>query len=368
MKIAGNTFDDFINSSRQKKVIAFGASVFLSVMAENYAELQLDECIDYIVDNAQSKWNTVFCVCGKEKMVYGVEHLLSEEPGKIAILIAADRYAYDIYEQLEKMESLEDVDVFCLPLMIAQRKDDNSFSFQEVQKEYIPKKIHCFWLGNDELDDMAKRCIESWKKYCPDYEICLWTKNNYDVTKNAYMHKAYKNKRWAVASDYARLDVLYQEGGIYFDLDLELIRNIDVLLGNRFFAGFGPIRDVELAAFGAEKGNLLIKEMLLEYENMDFDPDNVVGIQDVQPIFMARFLRRKGFKIDGKYQMLNGHTLYPREVFSARNWFTGEETPVDVSLGLHHCAANWLSKKRKEDKNIRAELMQCLEEKFDIMK
>lgn len=366
MKIVGNTFEDFIKTAKEKKVIAFGASVFLSIMAENYAELQLDKCINYIVDNSPSKWNTAFSVCGKEKNIYGVEQLLEEEAEKIAILITADRYAYDIYEQLEGMAHLCNAVVFCLPLMIAKRVDDKFFEFKEQKDTYIPKKIHCFWLGDAELDDMAKKCIESWKKYCPDYEICLWTKNNYDVTKNAYMYEAYKNRKWAYATDYARLDVLYREGGIYFDLDLELYNNIDCLLSNRFFAGFGPIREIELAAFGAEKENLLIKEMLDAYENRVFEAGKELGLQDVQPIFMDKFLRTKGFDINGCYQVIDEHVLYPREVFSARNWFSGEESPVDVSLGIHHCAGSWVSKKGKDDNNVRADLMKVLEERFEV--
>ena len=79
----------------------------------------------------------------------------------------------------------------------------------------IPKVIHYCWFGGNEMSALEKKCIESWKMQCPDYEIIRWDETNYDVTKNLYMQQAYAAKKWAFVSDYARLDILYQHGGFY---------------------------------------------------------------------------------------------------------------------------------------------------------
>ena len=97
----------------------------------------------------------------------------------------------------------------------------------------IPKVIHYCWFGGNPLPEEAKRCIESWKKYCPDYKIIEWNENNYDVNSNEYMKSAYKEKKWAFVSDYARIDVVYKYGGIYMDTDVELVKGLDNLLNDR---------------------------------------------------------------------------------------------------------------------------------------
>ena len=94
----------------------------------------------------------------------------------------------------------------------------------------IPKKIHYGWVGRGELSAKAQKCIKSWKKYCPDYEIIEWNEGNFDVNQNAYTKYCYENKKYAFLSDYARLQIIYQEGGIYFDVDVEVIKPFNDLL------------------------------------------------------------------------------------------------------------------------------------------
>ena len=102
----------------------------------------------------------------------------------------------------------------------------------------IPKKIHYCWFGRGEKPKLAKKCIESWKKYCPDYEIVEWNEDNFDINQNEYTKYCYNNKKFAFLSDYARLMVVYKEGGIYFDTDVEVVRSFDDLLNNKAFVGF----------------------------------------------------------------------------------------------------------------------------------
>ena len=99
----------------------------------------------------------------------------------------------------------------------------------------IPKKIHYCWFGKKELPAKAVRCINSWKKYCPDYEIIEWNEDTYDVYQNPYTAYAYDNKKFAFLSDYARLQIVLKEGGLYFDVDVEIVRPLDELLDHKTF-------------------------------------------------------------------------------------------------------------------------------------
>lgn len=338
--------NQFYVDCKEKKIVAFGASVFLQVIAMNYEELNLKHIISYIVDNDPNKDGTIYNLQGIDKDVHNVQFLINDNLSNIVLLISSEGYAYEIYKQLESFEELKNVECYCLPMLIAKNEDDNLVHSLDSFEGKIPKIIHCFWFSGSEKGELEKKCIDSWHKYCPDYEIKEWNSNNYDVTKNAYMFEAYKQKKWAYATDYARLDVVYNYGGFYFDLDLEIIRNIDELLSADFVAGFGPLRDIELAAFGAKKNCKLVGNMLDRYSDRIFDGNNL-ALTEVQPIFMDYLLKENGFVIDGKFQKINNNVLYPRYSFSPRNWFTGEIMDLSKSFGIHHCAGNWISKTEK---------------------
>ena len=101
----------------------------------------------------------------------------------------------------------------------------------------IPKIIHYCWFGGNPLPPLAKKCIASWKKYLPDYEIRQWDESNYDVNKIPYIKEAYAAKKFAFVSDYARFDILYNYGGIYFDTDVEIISPLDCIISAGSFMG-----------------------------------------------------------------------------------------------------------------------------------
>ena len=125
----------------------------------------------------------------------------------------------------------------------------------------IPKKLHYIWIGEKPLPDLAKKCIESWKKFCPDYEIVAWDESNLNIDINEYCREAYDARKFAFASDVLRYDVIYREGGIYMDIDVELIKPIDDMLENKMFLGFENPKCVNPGLImGAEAGSEVIKE------------------------------------------------------------------------------------------------------------
>ena len=146
----------------------------------------------------------------------------------------------------------------------------------------IPKVIHYCWFGKGEMPKIAKKCIKSWEKYCPDYEIICHNEDNFDLSQNRYMREAYEEIKWAFVSDFARLKIIYDNGGIYLDTDVELIKPIDDLLENKGFMGFDE-KGIDATGLGngAEKGNEIIGEFLKDYYDIPFVlPD---GSYDLTP-------------------------------------------------------------------------------------
>ncbi len=130
----------------------------------------------------------------------------------------------------------------------------------------IPKKIHYCWFGRGEKSDIIKKCMESWKTHCPDWEIIEWNEDNFDVTFCPYAAKAYKEKRWAYLSDVARLQIIYNEGGVYLDTDVELRHPIDELLNNEAWFGYATSTEIGTGVgFGAVKGNPFVYKLLEQY-------------------------------------------------------------------------------------------------------
>lgn len=217
----------------------------------------------------------------------------------------------------------------------------------------IPKKIHYCWFGRGELTNKAKKCINSWKKYCPDYEIIEWNEDNFDINQNEYTKMCYSEKKFAFLSDYARLMVVYQNGGIYFDVDVEVIRNFDDLLDNKAFFGFETNEYVASGlGFGAEKENPVIKTMIDEYEQLLDGKHGTIGC----PVLNTQALKKRGLVLNGKMQHLDYATVYPICYFNPYDDPTGRLNITDDTYSIHWFQKSWMSTKSK----IRSKLMKPL--------
>lgn len=205
----------------------------------------------------------------------------------------------------------------------------------------IPKKIHYCWFGRNELPVKAVRCIESWKKYCPDYEIIEWNEENYDVYQNPYTKYVYDNKKYAFLSDYARLQIIYQEGGLYFDVDVEIVRPLDELLSHKAFFGFETKEYVNTGVgFGAESGNSIVASMLSEYDKLLDGNSGTIGC----PILNTAALKKHGLVQDGRKQFIDGAVIYPIQCFNPYDDPTGRLNKTSDTYSIHWFAKSWMSK------------------------
>ena len=206
----------------------------------------------------------------------------------------------------------------------------------------IPKKIHYCWFGRGPKPKLANKCIASWKKYCPEYEIIEWNEDNFDVYQNAYTKYCYENKKYAFLSDYARLKVVYENGGIYFDTDVEVIRSIDTLCEDEAFFGFENNDYVATGlGFGAEKEHPVLKKMLEEYDPLMNEDITVIKCPELN----TNALMYYGLKKDGKLQNVEGAVIYPEEYFNPFDDPTGKLNITENTYSIHWYAKSWMSKK-----------------------
>lgn len=219
----------------------------------------------------------------------------------------------------------------------------------------IPKVIHYCWFGRGSLPELAEKCIESWRKYCPDYEIREWNEGNFDIGSCDYVKEAYEEKKYAFVSDYARFDILYRYGGVYFDTDVELIKPIDDILVRGPFMGLEAGKNERLApGLGmAAFPNMEIYREILDYYAMNhFMADKDGNYKTVVHITDEIFSRHGEIK-KGQVTELCGINIYPPEYFCPLNYFTGEMVITENTRSIHHYSATWMSKEGKKIFEIR---------------
>ena len=206
----------------------------------------------------------------------------------------------------------------------------------------IPKKIHYCWFGRGEKPALANKCIASWKKYCPDFEIIEWNEDNFDINYNAYTRYCYENKKWAFLSDYVRLVVIYEHGGIYFDTDVEVIKPVGDLTQYTAFFGFENDEHINTGiGFGAEANHVVLKKMLDEYEELLDGKHGVIGC----PILNTQAMVKLGLELNGKKQAVAGSVVFPKEYFNPYDDPTGRLLKTKKTYSIHWYSKSWMSKK-----------------------
>lgn len=216
----------------------------------------------------------------------------------------------------------------------------------------IRKKIHYIWFGGKSLSNLAEKCIESWKKYCPDYEIIEWNENNFDFRNNSYALEAYRNKKWAFVSDYARLKILFEEGGIYMDTDVELLQSLNDFLDYKLFFGFEAVDRISTGIIGAEKNNADIKKLLESYDTRSFvNKDGTLDLTTNVEIITNYFVR-KGLCLNNIKQNLDDVMFFPCEFFCPKDYETKKINITKNSYAIHHFDGSWIPQSTKIYQNI----------------
>ena len=208
----------------------------------------------------------------------------------------------------------------------------------------IPKVIHYCWFGKGKMPAIAQKCMKSWEKYCPEYKIVCHNEENFDITQNKYAKEAYDAGKWAFVSDYVRLKVLYDEGGIYLDTDVEIIKPLDELIKENGYIGFDDNGLVSTGlGFACEKGNELIGALLADYDNISFIlPD---GMYDTTPCpdRNTKVMQKLGLDVNVQDQIFMGIHFLPEDYLCPMKYYTGKKITTENTYSIHHFCASWIS-------------------------
>ena len=231
----------------------------------------------------------------------------------------------------------------------------------------IPKIIHYCWFGRGEKPDLALRCIDSWRKYLPGYELKEWNEDNFDISRNQYVFEAYVNRKFAFVTDYVRLYAIYTEGGIYMDTDVEVVGNFDKFLHHHAFSGFETDGNVPTGMMAAEKGSVWAKELLEQYNDRVFVRSDGSYDMTTNTTVITHYMVGKGLILNNQYQDFPGLcTMYPADYFCPKDHRTGKIRCSNNTVCIHHFAGSWLKHGLWHDSrhNLKLFLVEILGEKI----
>lgn len=216
----------------------------------------------------------------------------------------------------------------------------------------IPKTIHYCWFGENPLPALAIKCIESWEKHLPDYEIIEWNESNFDLDKFPFAKEALEHKKYAFITDVCRLYVLKEHGGIYMDTDVEVLKPLDIFLEKAAFSGFENDDFVPTGIMASEKDGTWVTELLRYYDKHSFVKED--GSLDMQSntFIITQIMKEKGFIMNNTFQEIKGYvSFYPNDYFCPKSYKTGSIDLTENSYCIHHFAKSWIPA-RKRWRNI----------------
>ncbi|WP_426577121.1 glycosyltransferase family 32 protein [Xenorhabdus stockiae] len=215
----------------------------------------------------------------------------------------------------------------------------------------IPKKIHYVWVGNQPKPELILKCIDSWKKHLPDYEIIEWNNEKFENIKNTYSEQAYQNRKWAFVSDYIRLYALYHEGGIYLDTDVEITKNLDQFLHLDFFSGYenyhGDLLPITSATMGAKAGNFIIADLLNYYVDANFETSTGFDLEP-NTVRISRYFSEK-FGLQAPYDGSHTTKLQENSIIYPSYYFCTPEHGLE-NFSIHLFNGSWCPSHSRKDK------------------
>ena len=228
--------------------------------------------------------------------------------------------------------------------------------------ESIPKVIHYCWFGDKPHPPAVVRCLNSWRKLLPDFRIVEWNETNTDLASNRYVREAYEARKYAFVTDYVRLKVLHDYGGVYMDTDVEVVKSLDAFLRHDAFSGFEDEGRVPTAVMGARAGNAWIGVLLAEYDDATFTLADGTYAETTNVARITATTRdRFGVPMDNAFHDLPGVvTIYPRDFFCPKSYATGVITKTPNTHAIHHFSGSWRSDDHRDRKRAQGQLNRLL--------
>lgn len=335
-----------------KKIVCYGIGGEFDRIVKAYSNYKWFKSIDLLVDGDPRKEGRVRHINDREYKIVSLEYMCGYIDVETVILVTCMAY-YDVVNTFNSISELDHTECFLFHFMFAESEGDK-LCVRQRNEPLIPPVIHYCWFGGNPLPDLYKKCIDSWYKWCPDYEVKEWNENNCNINEILFTQQAYKSKKYGFVPDFFRLKIIYEQGGIYLDTDVEIMRNIDDLRYNDAFCGLEfPGEAAFGLGFGARRNHPLIRKLMSRYTQMAFVNEDG-SLNDIgSPVFQSVDLINCGMSYENKLQIVDGMTIYPIEVLSPQNVYTGITSISENTYMWHHFDGSWVSGERLVKKNKR---------------
>lgn len=341
MNLKKVSYSEFAKNIRERnsRIFIYGAGMLGQIVVPYIIdEYQLHDYVECYVDMDERKTGKSIAIGSYEFEIRPPETL--ENISKDAVVLLSNSKFSSVLNFLNNMEALTDIDCYIVPMMqLADRSPK------------IPKKIHYCWFGGKELPDFLKKCMESWTRYCPDYEIIRWDENNFDINKYEYTRQAAAHKKWGFVTDVARLDILYQYGGIYLDTDVKMLKSLDDFLYQKGFVGVEQWGNINSGGgIGAVPHHPMIREMLDYRLKFPFVmSDGSLNIE-TNGLYETKPFIRHGMRIDNTLQMINDMAVFPASVFHPYDYLSCEEKIKEHTVSVHYFYGGWMEEEDRKNR------------------
>lgn len=341
MKINKTTTDDFVKyvNDEDLKIVVYGYGVIGKVLAPFFLERnEIGGRVLCFVDADPNKQGLEVRFGQYSTRIVSPE-ILERIDEKYTVLVTGSRFG-GIVSFLSGVKPKNEFDVFILPWMVA--KEHGTGDFVKTDNSLIPRVINYCWFGGNPIPDELKRYMESWHRMCPDYIIKEWNEDNYDVEKDDYTRLAYNNRKWAFVSDVAKVEILYESGGIYLDTDVELVRPLDDLLCCKGFVATEKWGVINIGGGCGVIPHHPMMERLLDYrKGFSFvNPDGSLNLESSGMYETMPFVEL-GYIPDGNTQVIEDMTILSSDYFHPYDYMTKETLTTDKTFGIHRYYGSW---------------------------
>ena len=328
----------------------YGVGALLELALLNFADQPWGKKLGGLIDRDVEKQGKERQIFGVRRPIISVADFIKRKNKDSVILITC--YAYpEVVEQLNTIKELEET-TCCIYSFMCSLPTGETVVFRKDAPFKIPPVIHYCWFGGKPLPDLYKRCIESWQRFCPEYEIIQWNEENCNMEECLYTKQAYETKKYGFVPDYFRLKIVYEYGGIYLDTDVELLKSLDDLRHEEAFCGLQLPGEAAFGlGFGAVKGHRLIGYLLETYSHLRFINSDGSLNETTSPVYQTKDLMKLGMKRGNRQQYLDGMCIYPTEVLSPINIITGTASMTEQTYAIHHFDGSWQSNNRRGKKS-----------------
>lgn len=365
MKLRNCDMKSFSERCRKKKIVCYGIGNEFHRMIKGYSGYEWADRIHLLADRNKGREGEAVQIKGREYFLVSLDTLIKELTEDMVLLVTCMAYA-DVVKELNRISALDEVECYLFHFMFSLSEGEE-IQIRRSEEPLIPPVIHYCWFGGGDKPDLYKRCIENWHKYCPDYQVREWNEDSCDINETVYTKQAYGLGKYGFVPDYFRLKIIYEHGGIYLDTDVEMLKSIDDLRYNKAFCGLEfPGEAAFGLGFGAVKGFPLLLKMMERYRTMPFIREDGLPDETASPVFQTADLIENGMTYENKIQEAGGMTIYPVEVLSPQNVYTGTVSISPNTLMCHHFDGSWLDGDRLDRKRNRRRESAAIQRMIDV--